>query len=456
MKKTIILLVSFLAGVSLFAANINNTSEYVNKGWNELGRRHFDKVYSLMDECIAKYEKQAQAQARKLHSLPSKGKENVYQVMNDVAVCYFIKGEALVRQKKNEEAKKVFKEVIEKYPYAVAWDPRGWFWSVKEKSQITLKKLETGRVEEDEEEKSPITKIKLVNQGSEFPVNYGKYGKFLNVGTENYHYKIEDYQGLVKASGEGVYPDNKSFRKDPAFLKLKKIIFKVDHWKVLNSRDLNTAFYRWCVAPEPEGVRQFYRANLLERSGYIKQAIKAYYAVLVFFPQSYGWTYWHTPWYIARAALARIHYLLRTNPRIGYKLEGASVKIINGFDNDIANDRFVVKPGRFVRLSPAEEISLKNKKRNLGKPVQVIGSRVKLIKYESGDWQMQVDGKPFIIKAVTYAPTKIGESPDEGTLSDWTRQDTNKNGKIDGPYDAWVDKNRNNKQDRNKNRILAR
>ncbi|PIQ88051.1 MAG: hypothetical protein COV73_00865, partial [Candidatus Omnitrophica bacterium CG11_big_fil_rev_8_21_14_0_20_43_6] len=40
-----------------------------------------------------------------------------------------------------------------------------------------------------------------------------------------------------------------------------------------------------------------------------------------------------------------------------------------------------------------------------------------------------------------------GQSPDEGTLGNWMEEDYNKNGKIDGPFDSFIDKNKNNIQD---------
>jgi beta-glucuronidase len=59
-----------------------------------------------------------------------------------------------------------------------------------------------------------------------------------------------------------------------------------------------------------------------------------------------------------------------------------------------------------------------------------------------------VKGKPTLVKAVAYAPTPLGKSPHEGyNLDSWALADANGNGKIDGPYDTWVDKNKNNIQD---------
>ena len=42
-------------------------------------------------------------------------------------------------------------------------------------------------------------------------------------------------------------------------------------------------------------------------------------------------------------------------------------------------------------------------------------------------------------------PTKVGQSPDDGTLIDWMKEDNNHNGNVDAPYEAWVDKYGDNK-----------
>ena len=58
-----------------------------------------------------------------------------------------------------------------------------------------------------------------------------------------------------------------------------------------------------------------------------------------------------------------------------------------------------------------------------------------------------VGATPFLIKAVAYTPSKVGQSPDSGTLEDWSVADENKNGLIDSPYESWVDTNHNGVQD---------
>ncbi|MBU1121877.1 MAG: hypothetical protein KKF54_04180, partial [Candidatus Omnitrophica bacterium] len=88
------------------------------------------------------------------------------------------------------------------------------------------------------------------------------------------------------------------------------------------------------------------------------------------------------------------------------------------------------------------------KRTNPGKIVNTRGGdKVKFVQYTNGDWQMLVDNNPFIIQGITYDPTRVGESPDDGSMENWTTQDLNKNGLIDAPYESWVDKNSNNIQD---------
>jgi beta-glucuronidase len=112
---------------------------------------------------------------------------------------------------------------------------------------------------------------------------------------------------------------------------------------------------------------------------------------------------------------------------------------------------FEVDPGRIVpmrphRLKPVRRIPLSTY------PIQAqLGKGpIHLTQFTNGHWQMFVGNKPFVIRGVSYNVVPVGRSPDNGTLvvhRDWMLEDENKNGKIDGPYDSWVDVNRNNRQD---------
>lgn len=71
--------------------------------------------------------------------------------------------------------------------------------------------------------------------------------------------------------------------------------------------------------------------------------------------------------------------------------------------------------------------------------------KVCLVKYSNGHWQMLLDGRPFIVKGIEYSPDKTGTRPKHA--NEWMKSDLNGNGKIDGPYDSFIDANRNNIRD---------
>jgi len=451
------------ANRDLFAQENPSSGELIVKAWEVHGKKDIEATFQYTQQLIDLYKDEADKEQASLKMLPkSKNEIGAVQILNDVGTAHFIQGESYRNQNKKEESIKAFKVVVDKYYYAQAWDPRGWFWSVSRASRESIVKLNP-----KEPLRSPLpfevppetipkkqvsltpTKIVLYDPGKEDFLNYEKYGEFKNIGTKDYQYVVKDQEALSAAVGEGIYPNTTSIRWDPEFKKAQKEKrLEGSHWDFLQSPDLEAAFLKWATAAEPQGVKLFYIGLILEKAGLIKHAIKCYYAAVVHFPGSYGWTYWHTPWYVAQAAIAKINFLLRRNPSLGYKLVDADIKIINGFDHDLSNDIIITNPGKLVKVNPLEKLKPKTSvdllsiKRRLGK------GKVHLAQYETGDWQLLVDEKPYIIKAITYAPTKIGQSPDEGTLGNWMEEDFNQNGKIDGPYDAFVDKNRNNLQDK--------
>ena len=284
-------------------------------------------------------------------------------------------------------------------------------------------------------------------------IDYSKYGEFQNVGTNKYKYVITDMPGLRQASGTGIYPNTQSVYKESGYkqyVKDKKL--DGDKWKFVNSLDYQADFYKWAVTPEEPGVKLFYTAHALDKAGNYLQAIKAYYAILVFFPKSMGFTEWNTPWYVATVAIDRINYLTKMHPEFGIRLEGAKITIENRYDNNKHNKIFHVNPGRLV---PATAKDFERKSLDLSKigVKKVTGKgKVKLIQYKNNHFQLTVDDKPYVVRSIAYSPTPIGLAPDNGSWDvnkDWSWSDINKNGIVDGPYEAWVDANRNDKQDKN-------
>ncbi|MFC1621364.1 glycoside hydrolase family 2 TIM barrel-domain containing protein [Candidatus Omnitrophota bacterium] len=453
----IVLVACGLCASALYAAEEEALSpgEFIVRAWEAWGAKDYEKTFYYTDRCIELYSEEAILEQASLRDLPSTETIDQYETLNAVGSSLFIQGEAFLSQGKTEEAKSLFAEAIEKYGYAQNWDPRGWYWSVKEKSQASLNKLEGKTeevVEEKEEKPRPKTKITLHDPGKEFPIDYKKYGHFKGAGSDKYRYVAKDPAGLVLAAGEGVYPNTSGVTWDPRYREVKgEGRLEGNHWDFVNTDDLEANFYKWTQAAEPMGVRLFYTALALERSGLIKHAIKTYYAIVVHFPRAVGWTYFHTPWYIGQVAIDRIDYLSRHYPELKIDLRGARIFVENGFDNDISNDKFFMNPGELTELGFFDNLKkrfFKNRLVNTGRVVKQVGDgRVDLVKYQNGHWQLRVEGKPYMIKGVAYDPNKIGQSPDEGTLEDWMQADYNNNGRIDAPYDSWVDKNFNNIQD---------
>ncbi len=74
---------------------------------------------------------------------------------------------------------------------------------------------------------------------------------------------------------------------------------------------------------------------------------------------------------------------------------------------------------------------------------------VKVKKNKDGVWLMTVNNRPYFIKGIAYSADVIGVS--EPDVNDWMWSDVDNNGKPDGPYDSWVDLNRDNYQDISEN-----
>lgn len=425
------------------------------RAWEALAAKDYEAVLTYTKRCIELYSEEALRQQSSLRTYAPRGSEAKYEALNNVGVSYFIKGEALKAEEKWNEARDAFNTVIDKYSFAQYWSPKGWFWKPAEISKINLEKIDLlERGEEsraplplEEEVFRPVSELSLWNSGTEAIVDYDGYGEFHGRGTADFVYKIKDRKGLARAVGAGIHPSTSAFRS-PEYKRLREMgRLEGSHWSFLRTEDHAANFYKWATTGEEPGVKQFFTALALEEAGLIQQAIKAYYACLVHFPKSIGRTYWDTPWYIGKAAIDKIYYLTRNHPELGMRLADARVRVKNGFDDDIENDIFIVDSGRIIRSKPEDVVSQRVETSELGVKDVVGKGKVQLVQFENGHWQLIVNGRPFLVRAVAYSPTKVGQSPDDGTLGDWMQEDHNNNERIDGPFDAWVDKNFDNVQD---------
>lgn len=305
--------------------------------------------------------------------------------------------------------------------------------------------------------KMPLT---LKHPGEDFFLDYEKYGKFEGTGKNTYKYVLKDSAGLAKAVGEGIWPNTSDIRNNPIWDIMEKSGWmKNSHWENVNFDCPTPMYFSWATAGEDPGRKLFYTAEALKFAGMIQKdmglighAIKAYHALMIHFPG----TVMYAPekaylWYAANAAQSKILYLLETYPELKAEYKDAFVFVENEYDILPENDIVTCNPGHFVKILPKKD----KKGRIVEKPAEkpaVVATRgkgeVQLRRYSNGHWQMYVKDKPMIIQAVLYEPTVIGDSPHDFSLRNWQRVDENKNGKADGPYDAWVDKNRNDVQDK--------
>jgi len=429
-----------------------DTSEVVRLSWQASKDGDLKTLAALTCEIITKYGDKAKALAAQLNNFPSRANVGDYKVMSDVATVMFVNAEANMHQGKNDEATKQFKNIIAQYPWAQCFDPsRGSYWSIAEKSQDSIAVMEGKNPLAADPVKKIVPKtIPVLKYPGEAVIDWTKYGNFLNVGTKNYHYQITDQAGLVAAAGEGIYPNIADVYRDPGYRKaLKAGRLQGNVWDFVNTTDLQAAFYKWATSSESWGVKLFYIGEILEKAGMLPQAIKAYDALIVNFPSRIAWTYWQTPWYPGQAALAKIQYLIRLHPELHLSYKGGKIRILNS--DDANNYVTITTPGVLRKLSLVEiaqqELKWKPKILPLGKPVYYSGQgQVRFVKYENGHWQLLVDNQPFLIKGMSYMPTKVGQSPDEGTLVDWMQEDDNHDGNISAPYEAWVDKYGDNKR----------
>lgn len=286
--------------------------------------------------------------------------------------------------------------------------------------------------------------FKLRDPGTEKTVDYEQYGSFSGIGTFDYAYTITDREGLAKASGEGIDP-NADVRSDPAYAQVvKEGRLRANPWKHIEMKDPQADFFAWAATTKADpGTRLYFEGRALEAAGLYEHALKAYRAAMILYPRSYCWNRAHTAtWLVAPIAWGAILNLTRMHPETGLKLVDAFVETKASIDGNPEKNRVAVTPGRFIPYTAADR---KESRIDIGKllVVQRRGGRVACVKYSNGQWGLQVDGKPYIVKGITYMPAKVGQ----GYFWNWMTADEDRNGRIDTAYDTWVDANRNGKRD---------
>lgn len=110
--------------------------------WEHLAAKDYEGVFAYAEKCLELYEARAKEMAKAMHTFVGFGHEDEYSLVNDVATSHYIMGEAYMRMGDPANALKEFNLVIQEYPYAQCWDPKGWFWKVAEVSKKNIEKME--------------------------------------------------------------------------------------------------------------------------------------------------------------------------------------------------------------------------------------------------------------------------------------------------------------------------
>jgi len=111
--------------------------------WEKLAEKDYKGVMEYTGKCLELYEEKAKEKAKEMRGFARPGHEDDYAVVNDVATCHYVMGELYMKQDKKDEAITQFETVITEYPYALYWDPKGWFWKVAEVSGKNIEKIKT-------------------------------------------------------------------------------------------------------------------------------------------------------------------------------------------------------------------------------------------------------------------------------------------------------------------------
>jgi len=131
-----------------FAYNFGDfrSETLTTKAWGELEKGDIEAVLAYTNKTIELYSEQAKKMQASLKDYVKGANEEIfaYWALNDVATSLFIQGEAYRKANMKDEAKEVFKTLIEQFSFGQAWDPKGWFWKPAEAAKEKLAMIESG------------------------------------------------------------------------------------------------------------------------------------------------------------------------------------------------------------------------------------------------------------------------------------------------------------------------
>jgi|ERR1043165_406525 tetratricopeptide (TPR) repeat protein len=122
----------------------DTSEQFTQQSWEGLKTGNYNLALACTGNNIRKWSRQADAQQAKAansscnETPPATDLKGYFAsnwALSDIATSWFIKGEVFSQQGRWAEAREAYKTVMDKYPCAFAWDPRGWFWRVADAAQ---------------------------------------------------------------------------------------------------------------------------------------------------------------------------------------------------------------------------------------------------------------------------------------------------------------------------------
>lgn len=115
----------------------------LGKAWAAQDAKNDEAILVYTGKLIELFTPQAIEQQKAL-TAPLTVKEEVFKqwALNDVATAYFVRGQALERQGKPQEAIEAYKFLVANLPFGQCWDTKGWFWKPADGAAGRIKALE--------------------------------------------------------------------------------------------------------------------------------------------------------------------------------------------------------------------------------------------------------------------------------------------------------------------------
>ena len=134
--------------VSQEQLNVLPADKLVTKAWTALGAGAYDVAIKIAKKVLDRFSEEAKREQDSLEGqFPKSGEEGKYKALNAAGTALYIIAEAYEKQGMCKQALEYYQRAINEFPLSQNWNPRGWYWKVKEEAQAKIKKLKEGNCE---------------------------------------------------------------------------------------------------------------------------------------------------------------------------------------------------------------------------------------------------------------------------------------------------------------------